>query len=178
MADTEAPPLKKQCVAREFTMNINEAIVVSNETKYLTEMVEMDASALQGIGPKAVGHLKNLGITTIRDLANWKYQKWAEAIVTMAATENHEGDQHEDRRVGSKMNLNHGLDKEFETKSLREVCSAPSTCLQGLADSKIADLEFLHIETVEKLAAFKYSKWAKAMLVLAELENTDLENSR
>ena len=105
MADV-APPSKKRRVC-EITMSINEAIVVSNETRYLTEMVELDASALQGIGPKAVGHLKNLGITTIRDLANWKYQKWAEAIVTMAATENHEGDQHEDRRVGSKMNLNH-----------------------------------------------------------------------
>ena len=71
------------------------------------------------------------------------------------------------------MNLNKGLDKEFETKSLAEIAAAPPSALAGLADWTDSTLLKLHIKSVQQLGEWKYVKWAQALVQLAKFENID-----
>ncbi len=69
-------------------MNINKAVDKAYETKSLKEIANAPVSALQGISEGDANHLfEAFHIKTVRDLAQLKYVKWAQAIVTLADTE-------------------------------------------------------------------------------------------
>eukprot|EP00440_Ansanella_granifera_P037446 gb/GFBE01040627.1/.p1 GENE.gb/GFBE01040627.1/~~gb/GFBE01040627.1/.p1 ORF type:complete len:272 (+),score=86.55 gb/GFBE01040627.1/:1-816(+) len=69
-------------------LNINKAMDKKHEGKPLVEMTELPPSALQGLAGWADAELKTLGLTSIAKLGEWKYAKWAEWIVELAAFEN------------------------------------------------------------------------------------------
>ncbi|MCP5501338.1 MAG: hypothetical protein H7A25_15665 [Leptospiraceae bacterium] len=69
-------------------MNINKALDKAFETKPLKELVDAPVSALQGVSDGDAEKLKAaFNVKTIKDLANLKYVKWAQAIVALAETE-------------------------------------------------------------------------------------------
>jgi len=69
-------------------MNIGKALVKSYEGKPLKELVDAPVDALQGVSENDAKLLKEaFNVKTISDLANLKYVKWAQAIETLAATE-------------------------------------------------------------------------------------------
>mgnify|MGYP002635933795 CR=1 FL=1 len=69
-------------------MNIGKALVKAYEGKPLKELVNAPVDALQGVSENDAKLLKDaFNVKTIGDLANLKYVKWAQAIDTLAATE-------------------------------------------------------------------------------------------
>jgi hypothetical protein len=69
-------------------MNINNALDKEYEGKSLKELVDAPVAALQGVSDADAEKLKAaFNVKTIKDLANLKYVKWAQAIVALADTE-------------------------------------------------------------------------------------------
>lgn len=69
-------------------MNINKAIDKAYETISLKEIADAPVDALEGVSAGDAELLqKAFNVKTIRDLANLKYVKWAQAIVTLSETE-------------------------------------------------------------------------------------------
>ena len=69
-------------------MNINNAVDKAYEDKSLTELADAPIAALQGISERQAKLLQEaFRIRTIRQLANLKYIRRAQAIVALAATE-------------------------------------------------------------------------------------------
>lgn len=69
-------------------MNINNAVDKAYEKKSLKEIADSPVDALEGVSAGDAVKLKEaFNVKTIRDLANLKYVKWAQAIVTLAETE-------------------------------------------------------------------------------------------
>ena len=73
-------------------MNINKAIDKSYEKKGLKEIAKAPVSALEGIsaaGAKKISEALgfNENIITVREFAESKYVKWAQAIAALADTE-------------------------------------------------------------------------------------------
>lgn len=69
-------------------MNINNAVDKDYEDKSLTELADAPIAALQGVSDRQAQLLQDaFRIKTIRQLANLKYVRWAQAIVSLAATE-------------------------------------------------------------------------------------------
>lgn len=61
------------------------------------------------------------------------------------------------------------FDKEYETKPVEELASAPVAALQGISDAKAELLkEALNIKTVKELGTNKFFLWAQAVAKLAE----------
>ena len=68
-------------------MNINNAVDKDYEDKSLNELADAPI-ALQGVSDRQAQLLQDaFRIKTIRQLANLKYVRWAQAIVSLAATE-------------------------------------------------------------------------------------------
>jgi hypothetical protein len=69
-------------------MNINKAVDKAYETKSLKEIADAPVDALEGVSASDAELLqKAFNVKTIRDLANLKYVKWAQAIVALSDTE-------------------------------------------------------------------------------------------
>lgn len=69
------------------------------------------------------------------------------------------------------MNIGKALDKEWETKSLKEIAKAPVAALQGVSEADARALEAAFgVKTIEDLANLKYVKWAQAIVTLAATE--------
>jgi len=69
-------------------MNINIALDKAYEGKSFKELVDAPVAALAGISDKDAELLKSaFGVKTVGDLAKLKYVAWAQAIVTLAETE-------------------------------------------------------------------------------------------
>lgn len=69
-------------------MNINFALDKAYEEKPLKEVVDAPVAALQGVSEGDAEYLqKAFNIKTVGDLANCKYFLWAQAITTLAKTE-------------------------------------------------------------------------------------------
>ncbi len=72
----------------EKIMNINKSLDKAYEKKTLKEIADAPVDALEGVSEADAELLKKaFNVKTIRDLANLKYVKWAQAIVTLADTE-------------------------------------------------------------------------------------------
>ncbi|MBF0375464.1 MAG: hypothetical protein HQL39_18890 [Alphaproteobacteria bacterium] len=60
------------------------------------------------------------------------------------------------------------LDKEFETKPVKEVIKASPAALQGISDAGAEALKkYLGISSIEDMASNKYFLWAQAMTTVA-----------
>ncbi|MDJ1473026.1 hypothetical protein QNI19_20710 [Cytophagaceae bacterium DM2B3-1] len=69
-------------------MNINLAVDKSYEGKTFNEVANAPVSALSGVTEKDAQLLEQaFGVKTVSDLAKLKYVRWAQAIVTLAETE-------------------------------------------------------------------------------------------
>lgn len=69
-------------------MNLNKALDKAYEGKSLKELADAPVDALAGVSENdAKLLLEAFNVKTVRDLANLKYVKWAQAIVTLADTE-------------------------------------------------------------------------------------------
>uniref|UniRef100_A0A7S0FNT0 Uncharacterized protein n=1 Tax=Minutocellus polymorphus TaxID=265543 RepID=A0A7S0FNT0_9STRA len=172
MSDEPAPK-KVKTGFEEHTLNISTAIMKDDEGKHFTELIAAEVSTMQGIGPKSAEVAAELNISTVEDLANYKYFKWARALATLAETEV-EGD----RPGGSMMNVNKMVDKAYETKTLKEIVEAPVAALQGVSDAAGSLLAELHVHTVGDLATFKYCRYAEAIVQAAQYEDVGTDAER
>ncbi|MDF3818269.1 hypothetical protein P3G55_00070 [Leptospira sp. 96542] len=69
-------------------MNINKSVVKAYESKTLKEIANSPVDALEGVSAGDAKLLQEaFNVKTVKDLANLKYVKWAQAIVTLAETE-------------------------------------------------------------------------------------------
>lgn len=69
-------------------MNINFAVDKEWEDKTLKEIANAPVAALQGVSDRMAEHLyEALKVKTVNDLANNKFIRWAQAISTLADTE-------------------------------------------------------------------------------------------
>lgn len=69
-------------------MNINKAVDKAFEGKSLKEIAKAPVSAIAGISEGDAKLLKEaFGVDTVKELAELKYVKWAQAIVALAETE-------------------------------------------------------------------------------------------
>lgn len=68
------------------------------------------------------------------------------------------------------MNANFSVIKAYEDKSLKDIANAPPNAIQGIADSSVAPLAALGINTVRDLGQWKFYKIAHAIVTLAEKE--------
>lgn len=69
------------------------------------------------------------------------------------------------------MNINKAVDKEWETKTLKEIADAPVAAIQGVSEG---DAELLakafQIKTVRDLGTNKFFRWAQAIVALESSE--------
>mmetsp|Transcript_18899 Transcript_18899/g.24306 ORF Transcript_18899/g.24306 Transcript_18899/m.24306 type:complete len:185 (-) Transcript_18899:187-741(-) len=84
-------------------MNIDNAIDKEFEAKSLTELLQAPIHAIEGLTENADTVLKELHVKTIGDLADFKYCKWAEAIVELA--------KYEELKTKKERHLEHELKK-------------------------------------------------------------------
>merc|ERR1712187_729954 len=68
-------------------MNLNKALDKAWETKSLGEILEAPVSALQGLTAKDDELFAKVHVKSIRQLGNWKFAHWAEAICDLAEFE-------------------------------------------------------------------------------------------
>ena len=69
-------------------MQIDKAVVKAYEKKAFKEIAEAPVWALCGISEAGAEKLKEiLGVKTVKDLANSKYVRWAQAIETFGDLE-------------------------------------------------------------------------------------------
>lgn len=60
------------------------------------------------------------------------------------------------------------LDKEFETKPVKDVIKASPSALQGISDAGAEALKkYLGISSIEDMATNKFFLWAQAMTTIA-----------
>mmetsp|Transcript_6780 Transcript_6780/g.14470 ORF Transcript_6780/g.14470 Transcript_6780/m.14470 type:complete len:237 (-) Transcript_6780:34-744(-) len=157
----------------DHTMNIVEAVMKANEAEGFTKLADADVSVIQGIGANADAALRSVGVSSVRKLAEWKYGKWAQAIVTLAELEK-EGE----RPDGCALNMNKAIDKEYETKSLKEILDLPPSALQGLTPKSDEEFKKIKITTIEKLGNWKFLKIAQAIVEMAAVEETSATTPR
>lgn len=70
-----------------MAINLNNALDKAYEGKSLKELVDMPLAGFQGLSEDAGKTLEKLGLKTVKDLAEWKFAHWAQAIVALAKTE-------------------------------------------------------------------------------------------
>jgi hypothetical protein len=69
-------------------VNINSALMKEYEGKSFKELVNAPVTAIAGVTESDAEHLKAaFNVKTVKDLATLKYALWAQAIVTLAETE-------------------------------------------------------------------------------------------
>ncbi|KIZ01039.1 hypothetical protein MNEG_6924 [Monoraphidium neglectum] len=71
--------------------NINSGVDKAFENYSFQELLDAPPSALQGLAQWSDTTLAQLRIKTIKDLAQWKFARWAEALTIAAEFENPEG---------------------------------------------------------------------------------------
>jgi predicted flap endonuclease-1-like 5' DNA nuclease len=157
----------------DHTLNVSEALMKADEGKHFQELVDAEVSTLQGIGPFSARVLESLGARTVADLAKYKYFLMARAIATLSETETKGG-----RLKGAVLNIDNAVDKEYETKTLTEICEAPTEALEGIGSQACELLETLGVKTVKELSEFKYCRWAEAIVQAAALEEMKTAKER
>merc|ERR1712151_418219 len=170
---TDQRPEKKQKTYASSGINCNFALDKEFEVKSLSVVAESPVSCLQGLAERADSLLSEFHIKTVKDLANWKYGLWASAIVDLAETE--EGGR---RAEDATMNVDKAVDKDQRGKSLKELVDADVAALSGISDAGSALLKKLNVKTIGKLGSWKYIKWSRAIVALAEKEDDGTKSNR
>jgi len=151
----------------DHTANVRHAIDKDLEGASLHKIVNGKIDGLQGLGEVAQEMMEAVGVHTVRDLAEWKFGRWARAIVTLAALE-----ETGHKRAPSSLNIDLALDKEHETKTFNEMLALPVSSLQGLSAKADEALRHHHVDTIEKLGKWKYLEWATALSNIVDAEET------
>ena len=133
--------------------------------KHFSDLIQLPVHDLQGIGPKHENELKQLGIKTIENLANYKFFHLARSIVTLAETEVENG-----RLEDAVMNIDKGVDKAYEQMSFNDIKKQPVQALLGISEEAGLTFKLLGVSTVADLANFKYCRWAEAIVTAAKFE--------
>lgn len=118
------------------------------------EILDAPVHAIKGVSEKDAELLKKaFNIKTVRDLAESKFVKLAQAIVVLAEF------------------WEKALDKEWEDKSPKELVDAPVHALSGVSeeDAKLLK-EAFNIKTIKDFALNRYVLIAQVLKGLAELE--------
>ena len=69
------------------------------------------------------------------------------------------------------MNINKAIDKAYEGKTFKQLADAPVDALQGVSAADAQALaKALNVKTIRDLANLKYTKWARAIVTLADQE--------
>ena len=147
-------------------LNIAKALKKGDERQSFHYLTSAPVEILQGIGPKHTEELKSLNLKTIQQLADYKFFHLARSITTLAKVEEEGG-----RLEDALMNLDKGLDKAYENKSLNELLQEPVHVLQGISPKAGETLASLGAKTVQDLSKFKYCLWAEAVTVAAKFED-------
>ena len=170
---SEEPPAKKAKPTgwEDHTMNIAEAVMKADEGKFLTDLASAPITTIQGIGPKSEAILSALGVKTVEDLATYKYFLLARSLATLAETE-------DKRPEGSVMNVDKAMDKDFESKTLKEMTEAPISALEGLTEKAQELLTEFGVKTIGDLATWKYCRWAEAIVHASKYEETRTAQQR
>eukprot|EP01024_Parvocaulis_polyphysoides_P019634 TRINITY_DN18958_c0_g3_i2.p2 TRINITY_DN18958_c0_g3~~TRINITY_DN18958_c0_g3_i2.p2 ORF type:complete len:216 (+),score=29.55 TRINITY_DN18958_c0_g3_i2:92-649(+) len=151
-----------------YLLNISQAVVKEHESKSFGEILEAPVSALEGVGSKGEEVFNSVGVKTVRDLAEWKFFRIARALLILK-------DLSGDERVSnSLMNIDKAVVKEYEQKSLKEICAASVDALEGLTKEHAEKLGTLSVSSVESLGDLKYCSWAAAILELSQYETMDV----
>ncbi|GAB5363103.1 hypothetical protein AAMO2058_000854600 [Amorphochlora amoebiformis] len=74
--------------ASDSTLNINKILDKKYEKMTFKEILKAPIDALSGLSERALKYLEPMHLTTIGKLADWKFCKWAEALVDLAKFEN------------------------------------------------------------------------------------------
>jgi len=166
---TKEPAAKKAKPTgwEDHKMNCSEALMKADESRHFTDIAKDSISAIQGIGPHAKEVLDTLGLHTVHDLGTYKFFLMARALKTLSETETKDG-----RAKGSVMNVDKALDKEFESKTFKQIVESPIHAMEGLTEKADAKLKELGVKTIGDLADWKYARWAEAICEMAKHENT------
>jgi hypothetical protein len=169
---SEEPVAKRQKVGH--MLNIADCVDKASEGLPFSVLKVSKLSVLQGLAEHADDMMTAFGLYTVEEFAAWRFGRWAQALVTMADCEV-EGK----RPLDAKLNIDLALDKEHETKSLKEIIQLSPSALQGLPPAADEILQSHQVTTIEKLGSWKYLKWAQAIVTLADAEEleTDAEKN-
>lgn len=69
-----------------------------------------------------------------------------------------------------RMNINNAVDREYESCSLNEIASSPTSALQGIADRGRDILKKFGVKTIRGLGRWKFYRMAKGISGLSSLE--------
>ena len=108
-----------------------------------------------------------LKITTVEELATYKFYLIAKSLKTLAGVETKDG-----RLSGSVMNVDEAVDKDAEAMTFTEMIESPIHILQGLTPEAEALFAKMDVKSVGDLADWKYAHWAEAMVELSKFEFT------
>lgn len=147
----EEPAAKKQKTEdwAEHKLNIENAVVKASEGSKFVELADANIQVLQGIGPKHDEILESLGLSTVKDMANYKFYSASKAIKTLSTVEG------SFRPEGSSMNVDNLVNQDHEAKSFLELLEAPIAALQGLTEKAQATLSGIGVKTIGDLASCK-----------------------
>jgi vacuolar-type H+-ATPase subunit H len=171
---SEEPAAKKAKTGWEdHKCNASEALMKANEGMHFDEIIKSPVSVLQGIGPMHTEVSAALKITTVEELATYKFYLIAKSLKTMAGVETKDG-----RLSDSVMNVDEAVDKDAEAKTFTEMIESPIHILQGLTPEAEALFAKMDVKSVGDLADWKYAHWAEAMVELSKYEFTKTGTSK
>eukprot|EP00299_Pterocystis_sp_00344_P004776 c16051_g1_i1.p1 GENE.c16051_g1_i1~~c16051_g1_i1.p1 ORF type:complete len:187 (+),score=54.91 c16051_g1_i1:39-599(+) len=159
------PASKKARTDNHAGINLNFALDKEHETKSLKEIVDLPVSALQGLAERADDIMSEFRVGSIRQLGTWRFALYAAAILELSEVEEEDG-----RHATAHMNIHAALDKADQHKSLRELVQSPVSVFHGISDAGAEILSKLNVRTVGDLGKWKFFRWSRAMVVLAEKE--------
>ncbi|MBN2535943.1 MAG: hypothetical protein JXB88_23895 [Spirochaetales bacterium] len=147
-------------------MNIKNAVDKKFESMTLRKILKQAVHAIQGVSKGDADLMKEaFRVSTVEQFAKIRFAKWAWAIQELAKFE--KGDTAE-----SSLNINKGIDKAYEGKSLKEILASPVQALQGLSDRQAELLsKAFKIKTVKQLANNKFFIIARSIYFLALCED-------
>eukprot|EP01023_Acetabularia_acetabulum_P062715 TRINITY_DN7768_c0_g1_i1.p3 TRINITY_DN7768_c0_g1~~TRINITY_DN7768_c0_g1_i1.p3 ORF type:complete len:212 (+),score=40.77 TRINITY_DN7768_c0_g1_i1:74-637(+) len=152
-----------------YLLNIQNAVVSDYAGKSFGELLEAPISALQGIEQKGEEALNEQGIKSVRQLAEWPLYRTAKAITILAALV---GDK---RPEGSCMNIDKAITEDNQKKSLKEICAANVSSLQGIHNEHVEKLSSIQVTSVEDLGNSKICEVACAILELSRFESMNVQ---
>lgn len=145
---------------KPYAMNVNFAVDKHYENKSLKEVLDAPVSAIQGLTDIHGSALEELGLKTVRDLGQWRFFHMANAIVTLSAKEDDMSPEQ------STFNIRHAVDKEHETKTLKQIANLPPSAFNMFPAKADEVLGQLKIRTIKSLGSRKVFEWASAMVTL------------
>ena len=107
-------------------MNINKCLDKAYQDKSFAELAEAPIDALRGVHAKDAAALKQaFNITTIRQLANLNFVKWATAITTLADEDQSEKDKVEEHLLDDAIEMTFPSSDPIAVSSITRIEHSP-----------------------------------------------------